>query len=224
MNSARNLMRNRRAARGMTVFEAIIATAILSTLLGGLFTFLVSARDHFESVSIESDLRDKVRIVMEFICNELRQASAASIQVDGSPSTLGGSKISYQKATGYANGALQLGPVQTLEWVLAPTQAIPGEGVEAVRNQGYIKYNDGTGDLDLADNCSEFLEGEVIDSIDNNGNGLTDEKGLCFARKTDASDHIVEEVIIRLTLVKVDRFGRVIYETSAEAAVTFRNP
>jgi hypothetical protein len=204
----------------------MIVMAVLATLLSGVFAFLVSARDHFESVTIESDLRDRTRIVMEFICNELRQASADTIEINDSATTLGGSKISFQKATGYSGGALQLGPVATFTWVLAPNESVLGadEDTDGIMDEGYVRYNDGTGDSDIADNCGQFLEGEVGDSVDNNGNDIVDENGLYFQRKTDATNAIVPEVIVRITLIKRDRYRRVIYETSAEAAVTFRNP
>jgi prepilin-type N-terminal cleavage/methylation domain-containing protein len=215
-----------RQARGLTLLESMIVMAVLATLLSGVFAFLVSARDHFESVTIESDLRDRTRIVMEFICNELRQASADTIEINDSATTLGGSKISFQKATGYSGGALQLGPVATFTWVLAPNESVLGadEDTDGIMDEGYVRYNDGTGDSDIADNCGQFLEGEVGDSVDNNGNDIVDENGLYFQRKTDATNAIVPEVIVRITLIKRDRYRRVIYETSAEAAVTFRNP
>jgi hypothetical protein len=98
------------------------------------------------------------------------------------------------------------------------------EDTDGIMDEGYVRYNDGTGDSDIADNCGQFLEGEVGDSVDNNGNDIVDENGLYFQRKTDATNAIVPEVIVRITLIKRDRYRRVIYETSAEAAVTFRNP
>ncbi|MCW8131034.1 MAG: prepilin-type N-terminal cleavage/methylation domain-containing protein [Planctomycetota bacterium] len=215
-------IRRRAAARAMTLLEAMVATVILAVLLGGVFSFLVSARDHFESVTIESDLRDRSRIVMDFICTELRQASAATVEINDSPTTLSGSKIAFKKAIGFAGGALQVGPANAFTWVLSPDAGVPGE--EETIEEGYIRYSDGIGDRDLNDNCSALLEGEVEDGIDNNGNGAADEKGLYFQRKTDATNKIVPEAIVRLTLIKRDRYRRVIYETSSEAAITFRNP
>ncbi|MCW8129804.1 MAG: hypothetical protein KIS92_05565 [Planctomycetota bacterium] len=210
----------------MSLLEALVATVILAVLLGGVFAFLVSARDHFESVTIESDLRDRSRIVMDFICTELRQASAATIEINDSPTTLAGSKIAFKKAIGYAGGALQVGPVNAFTWVLAPEETLVGvdDDADGVLDEGYIRYSDGIGDRDLNDNCSSLLEGEVEDTVDNNGNGAADERGLFFQRKTNVANSIVAEVIVRLTLIKRDRFRRVIYETSSEAAVTFRNP
>lgn len=60
-----------------------------------------------------------------------------------------------------------------------------------------------------------FLEGELQNGIDDNGNGLIDEKGLSFSLEG-------ERVTIRLTLERIDEQGEPVTRT-VESIVTCRN-
>jgi hypothetical protein len=60
-----------------------------------------------------------------------------------------------------------------------------------------------------------YLEGELPNGMDDNGNGLIDEKGLSFVVDRNA-------VHIRITLERVDAEGRLVTQT-AGTTVTCRN-
>ena len=62
---------------------------------------------------------------------------------------------------------------------------------------------------------SPFLEGELLNGLDDNGNGLIDEEGLSFV--IDG-----QRVVIRLTLNRPEVNGRTAQET-IERVVTCRN-
>ena len=67
----------------------------------------------------------------------------------------------------------------------------------------------------LAHEIREFLEGETQNGLDDNGNGLVDERGLCFERTGD-------DLALRLTLESRDREGRLVTRT-LETSVYPRN-
>ena len=60
-----------------------------------------------------------------------------------------------------------------------------------------------------------YLAGEILNGVDDNGNGLIDEKGLSF-------DLDGNSIVIRVSLEKEDRDGKPITRTM-EARVTCRN-
>jgi len=62
---------------------------------------------------------------------------------------------------------------------------------------------------------SPLLEGEVVNGVDDNGNGLIDEDGLSFVLEGN-------RVLIRLTLRRPELDGRLVEET-VESVVTCRN-
>ena len=67
----------------------------------------------------------------------------------------------------------------------------------------------------LCNDVREYLEGETPDGNEENGNDLTDERGLCFELDGD-------RLTIRLTLEKTDHEGRLATVT-VETTVHFRN-
>lgn len=62
---------------------------------------------------------------------------------------------------------------------------------------------------------SPLLQGELINGLDDNGNGLVDEDGLSFVLEG-------ERVVIRLTLRRVEADGSTVQQT-VESVVTCRN-
>jgi hypothetical protein len=68
----------------------------------------------------------------------------------------------------------------------------------------------------LADGVTEYLEGETLNNLDDNRNGLIDEAGLCFT--VDASS-----VVVHLTLAARSAGGILVTKT-VEKRVYFRNP
>jgi hypothetical protein len=63
----------------------------------------------------------------------------------------------------------------------------------------------------------EYLEGEDQDDADQNGNGLSDERGLCFTY-----DAAADALTIRITVERLDSEGRRLIST-AETSVRLRN-
>ena len=62
---------------------------------------------------------------------------------------------------------------------------------------------------------ADYLEGEVPNGLDDNGNGLIDEPGLCFTQENGL-------LVIRLTLEETTSSGEVLTQ-SVETIVTCRN-
>jgi hypothetical protein len=69
----------------------------------------------------------------------------------------------------------------------------------------------------LARGVPERLEGETENGEDDNGNGLVDEPGLCFALEGT-------ELSVRLTVARRLANGGPVVRQSAETVVLARNP
>ena len=69
----------------------------------------------------------------------------------------------------------------------------------------------------LGNFVSEYLEGEIWNNLDDNGNGIADEQGLCMTYDEDSAT-----LMIRITIQQVGEKGRVSTST-VQTAVRIRN-
>jgi len=86
-----------------------------------------------------------------------------------------------------------------------------GQSVEWLENPGAAEERKAV----WTNLVSPLLQGEVVNGVDDNGNGLVDEDGLSFVLEG-------ERVVIRLTLRRAEVDGRSVEQT-VEAVVTCRN-
>ena len=113
--------------------------------------------------------------------------------------------VSYQVSLGVEDGEVVWGDTERIEMAAATSQVVwrsnPGEP-EELR-------------VVWCNLVRPFLEGELNNGIDDNGNGLIDESGLNFTLQGNT-------VLIRLTLERTDANGKPV-EQSVETRVTLRN-
>jgi hypothetical protein len=114
------------------------------------------------------------------------------------------------------------GPPTRILWIPEPgdpEDGLDNDGDGAV-DEGLVvrRIDPGTSDERqdvLATGVSALLEGEIDNDEDDNGNGLVDERGICFFLK----GHILE---MRLTLERSDGNGGSVKET-VETSIAIRN-
>lgn len=113
--------------------------------------------------------------------------------------------IKYTFSLGVENGAVVWSEPEQIR--LGGT----GQSVEWLENPGAAEERKAV----WTNLVSPLLQGEVVNGVDDNGNGLVDEDGLSFVLEG-------ERVVIRLTLRRAEVDGRSVEQT-VEAVVTCRN-
>lgn len=198
------VQRSKHARSGFTLLELMMALVLLSILV-------VKAHDAFSVASrataVMTDevvVEDQARRVLRQIGFAVMGASRESL-APGAAAPFSTDDLRYQVNLGIQDGeVIWSDPEQIamdeidleVEWVQNPA-------AETERRIVWSKL------------VSPYLEGEIPDGMDNNGNGLIDEQGLSFTIDRDS-------VTIRLTLQRFNQDGEAITKT-VETTVTCRN-
>lgn len=208
-------------ASGFTLVEVVIVLALVSVVMGSVITVLRSSMRACQVGSTAGHLEALLNRALDHIAERL-QASSHTAVVPALASPFSSPQIDFQRSVGYAGGAVTWSPTERIAF-----QYRPGEVDDGIDNDGDGIVDDGqvvwTRDVGLpsetstvlADGVTEFLQGETLNNKDDNGNGLIDERGLCFT--VDASS-----VVVRLTLAARSADGVVVTKTM-EKRVFFRN-
>lgn len=170
---------------GFTLLEVLIAVTLLSLMVSAVVTTGGSMDRAYGTADAVAEGEQRVHTAMERVEEILARADASSI-TPAVVAPFSSTWIEFQPVTGYADGSLQWGSTERLE--LEPNPADPDNGLD----------DDGNGIVDdcrlvwtrdvggpgerrtvLCTQVAEFLEGETFDAVDENGNGLTDERGFC---------------------------------------------
>lgn len=206
----------------MTVVEAAVATAAMTTLLIPIALLLRSGTETFRSSSAAESADARAQRTLERIVREISRCAVTSLgSMPQSPNwttslTLD-DVISFDPSTGVRT-------TSRVQVRLEPDPSDPDDGVD----------NDGDGLVDegrvvmtrdhgtvlaratvLATGVAEFLEGETANAADQNGNSLVDERGFCVERRGDA-------LTLRLSLQVRGGDGELLTRT-AECSVLPRN-
>jgi hypothetical protein len=216
-------VRRRRSAasRGLTILELVMSASILIALLGAVGAALNSSIGAWKSGSLAADLEKRADRTMERVVRVIGPAGATTFVPDPL-GPLGASALTFRPAIGYASGAATFGNPMRLEWQADPRDASDGvdNNTNGVVDEGVLvlKYDYGLSSersVVLARDVSRYLEGETANGADDNANGLVDEKGFSVVRSG-------RSLTIRLTLVKKERGGGLVYRT-AEESIVLRN-
>lgn len=208
-------MRGRQA--GFTVLELMIAVTILAVVTGGAVLALSASQRSFNQMVangvVNTDINRATNRIAQLAVGARETTLITSPEQDG---------VSFQRAAGWVDGnATWTGDVDiALEYE-------PNEFDNGVDDDGdgfidecQVVLTENFGQIDerrvvLVNGVREFLEGELPDGVDNNGNGIEDERGLCFEIQDDA-------LVIRLTLLGLQPEGGVTLRT-LETVVGLRN-
>ncbi len=206
---------------GLTLVELAIGMTLVAMILGTTGMITLSSVEAYQSHRDDSRLDALVRRTLDRMASELRMVQAAGL----SPSPtgqFGTSQLEYQENAGFSSGTITWGPATSIELVLEP-----GEIDDDVDNDGDGLIDEsvvrGTRNVNLASETSvvwangvtELLEGETANGLDDNQNGVVDERGLSF--------HLVGTTLfIRLSMQAVRHDGRVSTRTM-ETSIRIRN-
>jgi prepilin-type N-terminal cleavage/methylation domain-containing protein len=188
--------RSRRA--GFTLLEALIALTVVGLVLGNIVLVMRSSSEAYDEETSKASLELQLDQTLDRIVLALMAASAESLD-PGAANPAFHDRMEYMQSLGVNDGELVFGAPERIEFRLQGGEVVwlerPGEpGERAATWSRWVR---------------PFLEGEVPNGIDDNGNGLIDESGLSF---------VIEgtQVTVMLSLERSDARGRsAVYSRSA---------
>ncbi len=189
---------------GMSMLEAIIALTVTAMLLGNIAMVERATGDAYESSVFSSTLEDQAETTMDRIALAVMSTSADRLdEVLAAPGFV--SSIDYEIVTDVVDGEPIIGTPERIEFDLPEGKVI------------WKRAPDTPDEMEVTwtKNVPPMLEGEVLDGVDNNGNGINNEEGLAF-------DLNINQITIRLTLQRTDSRGTE-YTRTLSRRVTCRN-
>jgi prepilin-type N-terminal cleavage/methylation domain-containing protein len=188
--------------RGLNLIEVMVASAIFLGTVGASTAFVHTTGDALSSGMTQSSLTTRANQLAERISEELMRAGLTTI----SPSDpAGGPVINYRRAMGYENGVATWGSPLRIEYRPAEDKLV------WVRNPGLSSEQVVT----WATGIRPYMEGEIENGVDDNGDGTVDERGVSFRIDNDV-------LTVSVSLEGRDPKGRIIVR-SATATVRLRN-
>ena len=196
----RPTVRSRRA--GLSLFEVLVATGLVGSLLGTMTLLAQKASSTTVERAASLEARRSLEAVLTRVTNELKDASPGTLNPDPvDPFWV--DAIDFQVVSALNAGGVTLSGVRRLELVEDPMD--PANGVD----------DDGNGIVDehvlqltleegqtvtLSSHVRALGEGEEENGDDDDGDGLVDEPGFCVTRDGTG-------LRIEITLERVDGNG-----------------
>jgi type II secretory pathway pseudopilin PulG len=157
---------------GYTIVEMVISLGLLGGLLGGLALVLQQASNSYASSSERMALDVRGGHAVRRIANALRHVDTASIQVVPAP-PFSASRIDFRVSQGYSGQQSTWSPPRSIALDPGPGRVVWTDNV-TLPSQTSSNWCSGV---------TALLEGETLNGLDDNGNGLIDEPGLSFSRQ-----------------------------------------
>lgn len=198
--------RRARARAGFTVVEIVIGATLLALVLGNLYLLLGRSSRDIDARAPQLEAEIEVRRVLDRIAMSVIGAESATVAV----------------AQSAPNSANQLDYAVSLGFDASQGQALwsPGRRI-AHDGAAQVAWSENPGEpserrATWTRHAAPYLEGETANGIDDNGNGLIDERGLSFEVEG-------KMVVIRLTVSLPSRTGGELVTRTLETRVTCRN-
>lgn len=171
---------------GFTLLETLIALTVVGLVLGNIVMVTRSTSEAYDEEMSKASLELQLDQTLDRIALALMAASASSLQ-PGVATPAFHSTLSYAQSLGVQAGAVVHGAPERIALRIENGEVVwierPGEPGERMAT--------------WTRSVREFLEGELPNGVDDNGNGLVDESGLAF---------VIEGSIVRV-LITLEREG-----------------
>ena len=192
-----------RTRAGFTLLEVVISIGLVALVVTNIVMAMDSSTKAYRAGASRIEVEDQARRTLDRIALAVMGASREGL-APGQETPLDTDSLTYQLNLGYQDGEVVWSDPERIRrdeqaqvtWSKNP--GIPGE-----QRVVWTKW------------VRDFTAGEVFNGIDDNGNGLIDEKGLSFTIQDDL-------VTIRLTLEKADPDGNAV-TVPLETQVDVRN-
>ncbi len=191
-----------RGKKGFSLIEALIVMALLTVLVVKV-TMLMQMQQESESrTSTVLAVEDNARRVMEQITYAVMGASQETLE----PGAGSSSEVRFSVSLGVVDGEVVWDDEEWVGLTDAAGQLAWKERPDAADERRVVWCNA----------VRPFLSGEQMNGIDDNGNGLVDEKGLTFTIEG-------RKVTVWLTLERKDTHGRTVEAKAGPVTVVCRN-
>lgn len=189
---------------GFTLLETLIAVVVVGLILGNVAMVMRSSDAAYDDATAMADLELQLDQTLDRIAIALMSASLQSLDPNAAAPVFH-TQLEFVQSLGVQDGVMITSEPERIELVVQEGRVVwrqkPDESDE--RLIVWSRW------------VSEFLEGEVQNGVDDNGNGVVDENGLVFVVQGS-------QVTVHLTLSKTDSGGRRVEQTRT-TVVTCRN-
>jgi len=193
-----------RDRRGFTMVEMLIVL-VLATLLIAKIVLLLQMQENGQSRTFSKiAVEDNARRVMDQIHYAIAGASSERLNPEAEAPFFS-SELNFEVSLGVVDGEVVWGDPEWLGLTGAEGQLAWKERPDQPDERRVVWCNA----------VRSFLAGELMNGVDDNGNGLVDEKGLAISVKDS-------RVTVRLTLERKDTKGQPVASTLTQT-VTCRN-
>jgi prepilin-type N-terminal cleavage/methylation domain-containing protein len=189
---------------GFTLLEVVLAASLLAILLTKTALMVQSATRFTNDTMSQSQLSDQAQRTIDRIAYAIMAAERSTL-FPASPAPAWSETLDYRVSLGVEERAVIWADPERIGLDTNPMRLL------YTTNPGALEQRQ----LVLSNIVRPFLEGEIPNGIDDNGNGIIDEKGLSF---------VVNEgsVTIRLTIGR-QVAGQAVIEETLESTVMCRN-
>jgi prepilin-type N-terminal cleavage/methylation domain-containing protein len=206
---------------GFTLLELVVATALLSLVLGAMGLVQMRTRDASRAGMEREQVESSCRRTLDRVAQELQGVGHSLIFPDPS-SNLGSSSITYQHPTGVSPlGVVSWDNPSSLVLQLEPGEIDNGldDNGDGLVDERQLVLTKNVGALNaistvICSGIAELGEGEDANGLDDNGNGVVDEAGFNVRKVGDL-------LTIRLTVEGPGKGG--IISTSLQTSIVLHN-
>ena len=207
---------------GMTLLDTIVAMAIFSIVIAGLYVWLISTTKAAGTISQRSNLAISSARALERISGRLIGAGVNTLSPANPSAPLGTSSLAFRRGAGFADGQSIWELPMRIQLCMDEGEIENGkdDDGDGLIDEGQIRFIIDEGSP--TERCTTIVHGvarywgnEIANGIDDNGNGLIDESGLSFELAGDS-------IRVRLSLeVALPQGGTA--RTDVETTVQLRN-
>ena len=182
-------MRSRRA-QGHTLVEIMVVVTVMAIFLTGVGLVSVRTSDAFEEGSRAADLDAGLHRALETIVRELEDVGRSELTPEPLP-PLGAEVLDF-RVLQREDSVLQWSPARRIAWEREPSEADDGldNDGDGLVDEGRVVWSELPGLPDerrrvLVGGVMELDQGETANLVDDDEDGLADERGLVFSINGD---------------------------------------
>lgn len=197
--------RSKTSRAGFSLIEVLIAIGLMGLVLGNVYMVLGKGTKSYSAETGESLADAHARRTIDRVAMAIVGASRSTIY-DAMEAPFSGSEINFQTCLGVDAGAIVWSEPQRIALTNDNGRQVTWFEAAGLANERRVAWSNWV---------TQLFKGEMANGVDDNANGLKDEKGLSFDLDGDS-------VIIRLTIEKPGVDGTSIVKEH-QARVTCRN-
>lgn len=206
---------------GYTLIELMVSMSLLTSLVISVFLVTQRSSDAFRTGAVAAELQSNSVRALRRVADRI-QTSTEGRLTPRLVSPFSSPSVEFQRPIGFDGETVVWGDAESIAFELDPLEAddgIDNDG-DGLVDEGRIVWTENPGDpasrtVRWVSNVRRYLEGELPNNLDDNGNGLVDEAGFAISVQGAI-------VTIWLTLERVESGSSTLIHTS-QTSVRLRN-